>query len=406
MKRYYGWTITWALAITQTIGFGVLYYAFSVFIEPMEAEFGWSRAQTSGAFSLALLTSGLVALPIGRWIDRHGARAMMTVGSVAGVLLVLAWSVVTNLLLFYLIQAGIGLVMAATFYEVAFTVVAVWFRHKRKQAMLIITLVAGLASTIFIPLTTLLVEIYPWRDALRLLAILLALGTVPLHALVLRRRPEDLGLEPDGGTADQQRVVAPEKSIGTRAALKGATFWWMTAAVGLDRITIIAVAAHSVPMLLERGYSAALVAAAVGSIGLMQLLGRVIFAPFQGRVSLVILTAAVYATHTFSVVSLMVIPGLLGLWVFVTLFGMANGATTLARAALLADVYGPTNYGSISGIMISLVAVFQVVAPLGAGFLHDAFGNYTPVLVVLALASAVASLAALQINLQRTSYAD
>lgn len=124
------WRIAWALAVTQSVGYGVLYYTFSVMITPMERELGWSRGEISGAFSLSLLLSGLVAIPVGRFVDTHGARGVMTVGSSFAVVLLFAWSLVTNLRVFYLIQAGLGLVMAAVLYEVAFTVVAVWFQHQ------------------------------------------------------------------------------------------------------------------------------------------------------------------------------------------------------------------------------------------------------------------------------------
>src|SRR5690606_40972981 len=107
------WRIAWALAVTQTVGFGVLFYAFQVFTLPMEAELGLSRAQTSGAYSLALLLSGLGAVPVGRWVDRRAARGLMAVASLAGAALVLAWSYVEGLLGLYLVQAGIGLVMSA-----------------------------------------------------------------------------------------------------------------------------------------------------------------------------------------------------------------------------------------------------------------------------------------------------
>lgn len=102
----YGWRIAWTLAVTQTVGYGVLFYAFSVSIKPMEAELGWSRAEMSGAFSLALLLSGLVAIPVGRWVDRRGARGVMTMGSGLGALLMLAWSLTDSLTTFYLIQGA------------------------------------------------------------------------------------------------------------------------------------------------------------------------------------------------------------------------------------------------------------------------------------------------------------
>src|SRR5690554_7722324 len=102
---YYGWRIAWALAVTQTVGYGVLYYAFSVFTLPMEAELGLNRAQTAGAFSLSLLLSGFAAMPVGRWVDANGARSLMSIGSTADALLVLLWSFVTNLPGLYAVHA-------------------------------------------------------------------------------------------------------------------------------------------------------------------------------------------------------------------------------------------------------------------------------------------------------------
>jgi hypothetical protein len=109
---YYGWVLVGALGITETISWGVLYYAFSVFLTPMEAALGWSRGATTRAFSLALVVSGFAAVPVGRWLVRHGGRLLMSVGSVVGTLLVLAWAGSDNLLLCYLIWPAVGLVMA------------------------------------------------------------------------------------------------------------------------------------------------------------------------------------------------------------------------------------------------------------------------------------------------------
>jgi len=111
---YYGWLLVGTLGITETISWGVLYYAFSVFLAPMEADLGWSRAATTGAFSLALVISGVAAIPVGGWLDRRGPRLLMTVGACVGPLLVLAWSRANDLATFYLLWAAIVLVMAAS----------------------------------------------------------------------------------------------------------------------------------------------------------------------------------------------------------------------------------------------------------------------------------------------------
>jgi len=121
-ESYYGWRIALTLAITETISWGILYYAFAVFIRPMELDTGWSRTELTGAFSLALLLRGAMAVPVGIWIDRHGARLLMTVASLLASALLVLWSQADDLAIFYLVWSGLGLCMAALFYEPAFTV--------------------------------------------------------------------------------------------------------------------------------------------------------------------------------------------------------------------------------------------------------------------------------------------
>src|SRR6266699_2343615 len=221
---YYGWVMLITVSFTEMTSWGILYYAFTVFLKPMQASLGWSTAQLTGAFSLALLCSAGAAVPIGRWLDRHGTRFLMTLGSCVASLLVLAWAVVANLTLFYLIWLGIGVAMAAVLYDPAFAMVAHWFRQQRARALTILTFIAGFASVIFVPLAQWLVQVQGWRMALAILALLLATITIPLHVLVLRRRPEDLGLVPDGIAAPASTPlarVAQETSIPTKVAIQG-----------------------------------------------------------------------------------------------------------------------------------------------------------------------------------------
>src|SRR5215207_7944514 len=157
----------------------------------------------------------------------------MTLGSIGGTLLLLAWARTDSLPAFYLLWLAMGSAMAATLYEPAFTVVAVWFHRLRSRALLLLTFVAGFASTIFLPVATRLIEQWGWRQALVALAVFLAVTTIPAHALILRRRPEDLGLLPDGEhhpeTRDDHAPLMIE-DISLRAALHEHGFWWLTAA--------------------------------------------------------------------------------------------------------------------------------------------------------------------------------
>ena len=202
-----GWTIVGALSVTEVVSWGVLYYAFAVFLVPMQRELGYSQAELTGAFSLALLVAGIAGIGVGRFLDRHSPRGLMTAGSVAGVLLVLAWSQVEGLVAFYALWAGIGLVMAAVLYEPAFTVLAKWFEDpaERTRAMTSLTLIAGISSFIFLPLGQALIDAHGWRDALVILAVILAVVTVPLHALVLRRGPGTRATENARGARERSR---------------------------------------------------------------------------------------------------------------------------------------------------------------------------------------------------------
>ncbi len=264
-RIYYGWILVLALAVTETTSWGILSYAFTVFLKPMQDELGWSRGELTGAFSLALLVSALAGLLVGHWLDLRGPRLLMTVGSCLATLLVLAWSGVHDLAVFYLIWVGIGFTLAAVLYEPAFVVVATWFVRRRARALTLLTFVAGFASIIYIPLADWLVRTQGWRQALVTLAIILAVGTIPLHAFILRHRPEDLGLKPDGVSALTPKTTNAtdlintlphplEISVTTRVALRGGAFWWLTLAFFLNTVALGGITVHLIPYLTDHGY--------------------------------------------------------------------------------------------------------------------------------------------------------
>ena len=273
--RYYGWTIVWTLAVTETVTWGILFYAFSVFLVPMQRELGWSPPQITGAYSLALLVAMALSVPLGRWLDRAGPRLPMTIGSVLGTVLLLAWSRVESLPAFYLIWAGMGVAMALALYEPAFAVISTWFARGRSRALLILTTVAGFASTIFLPLAGWLTERFGWREALVALAVILGVLTIPAHALILRRRPEDLGLLPDGEAPALDRPLQVAEGVTMARALRDPAYWWLTAGFFLGTAASVAIGLYLIPILLERGDSLARATLITGLIGAAQAGGRV-----------------------------------------------------------------------------------------------------------------------------------
>lgn len=379
---YYGWVMLFTVSLTEMFSWGILYYAFTVFLRTMQTSLGWSTTALTGAFSLALLCSSGAALPIGYWLDRHGTRWLMTLGSCIASLLVLAWAVVENLVLFYLIWIGLGLTMAAVLYDPAFALVATWFRHQRARALTILTFIAGFSSVIFVPLAQWLIQMQGWRMTLVTLALLLAVITIPLHALVLRRRPEDLGLAPDGivvPTSTPPTQTAPETSIPMTTALRDSAFWWMTTAFTLSTLTIGAVFVHLVPFLIDRGYSASFGASAVGLIGIMALPGRLVFTLLGEHLPRRLVAALLFLLQAVALPILLLVPDVVGVFCFIALFGVGFGAITPARAALIADHYGSEYYARINSVGGLFVMGARAVAPVGAGILYDLLGTYPPI---------------------------
>ena len=395
-RVYYGWVLILTLGVTETISWGVLYYAFTVYLAPMEAELGWSRGDITGAFSLAVLLAGLAAIPVGRWLDHHGPRLLMSVGSAVAVLLVLGWSRVDSLPRLYLLWAAIGLTMSATLYDPAFATASRWFDRNRVQALTVITLMAGFASTIFIPLAGWLVQTQGWRDSLVTLALILGVGTIAPHAFVLRRRPEDLGLQPDGYPATgraHQRQPATGMHVGE--AVRDTSFRWLTAAFWLATLTTAAIGVHLLPYLQDRGYDPTFAAALVGGIGAMQVAARFVLAPFGNRVTPRMLGVGVLALQPLSLLVLLLVPSTPGVLVFIALFGSQRGLATLVRPAMIADLYGAARYASIAGVLTFALSLSQAAAPFGAGAAYDALGSYEPIFWGLTVISALAVLALL-----------
>ncbi len=372
----YGWRIVAALAVTQTVGYGVLSYAFAVLLQPMAAELHASTAVVTGAFTASVLAGAVMAVPVGRWLDRHGGRALMTVGSLAATALVLAWSRAHSVAQLYAVLTGIGITGAMVLYEPAFAVVVSWFDPARRaRAVLAVIVVAGFASTIFMPLTGILVDRYGWRTALLGLAALHGAVTIPLHALIIRTAPRPPSHAVPTAKADRAAVV--------RAALRDRRFWWLAVAFVAHGAAMSAMTVHLVGYLVHKGHSATFAATVAGLLGLLSVTGRVVLTGVQRRLPLTVVVATVFAVQAAAAVSMPVVAdSRLGAVAGVVAFGLGFGVASLIKPSMLADRYGTTAFATIAGILATPITLAKAAAPLAAAGLL-AVGGYVPVLVAV-----------------------
>lgn len=377
------WAIVGALSVTETVSWGVLYYAFAVFLVPMRDALGVSTAQLTGAFSLGIAVSAVAGVAVGRWLDRHSPRGLMTAGSLAGAALLVAWSAVDGLAALYALWAALGVVLAMVLYEPAFTVLAKHFPQpgERRRAMTAMTLAGALASFVFLPVSQALIDAYGWRDALVVLAIVLAVITVPLHALVLRPAPS------------QRAVAAASASVPASRALRSTPFWLLSVAFFLASVAAIAMTVHTIPFLLGRGYDAGFAALAVGLIGVAQIPGRLLVAPLADRWPRPAATASLFVLVAAGIGVLVLVPATWAVVTGLVLLGMGNGMATLTRATAIADLFGPGAYGTIAGIAAAMTTAARAGGPVLAALYAAALG-YGALLATLAgLAAAAAVLA-------------
>lgn len=357
------------LAVSQTVGYGVLFYSFSVFLTPMAVSLRVSTTAVTGALTASLLAGAAAAIPVGRWLDRHGGRALMTTGSAAATVLVVAWSRVHGLAELYAVWIAMGIAAAGVLYEAAFAVVVSWFDTARRAgALLAVTVVAGFASSIFLPLSGWLEGAYGWRTAVLVLAGVHGALTIPLH--VMLRAPRSARV-----TATGSADAGSDRSVLLRGALRDPVYWLLAAGFIAQAAAIAAVSVLLVAMLRAFGHSAGFAATVAGLLGVLSVTGRLATTAVSGRWSTATITAVVFVVQGAGALLLGVVGRSgLGAVVCVLAFGLGFGVSTIARPALLAERYGTAAYATLAAAWAVPLTLVKALAPLGAAALWHGAG--------------------------------
>ncbi|HEY1388739.1 MAG TPA: MFS transporter [Ktedonobacterales bacterium] len=376
-SRVAAWVQVITLSLTEITSWGILYYTFSVLLGPMEHELHWNAASLTGAYSLALLVSGLMAVPIGRWLDRaRTPRALMAAGSLLGVAMLVVWATVTSLPVFYALWVALGVAMAATLYEPAFTTLAAWF-PQRERALTVLTTVSGFASVIYLPVTALLVEHMGWRTALLALAAILLLGAALPHALMLRPYPA------------VPRVASNRANTPSTSPWRAWRFWQLVAGFTLAQLAISALVVYLIPYLGKQGLSAPQAATASGLIGVTAFGGRIIATWRSTPATRAAITAVLFLALALGIVILTLAHGTVGLVAFIILFGAGFGVFSPARAGLVADRFGTAIFGRVNGQLALAITLARATGPTLVGVLLLRGTAYSTIFWLLAALVAV-----------------
>ena len=387
------WGFVLPLAFAQLVSWGSLYYAFAVIAGPMGAEMGWSKPAVTGALSAGLAATGFASLIAGRVIDIHGGRVLMTTGSIGAALLLLTWSQVRELWQLYAIWIAMGAVFSTVLYEPVFAVMARELKNDYRRGIIVITLLGGLASTVFIPLTHWLADSLGWRQALIVLAGLQAPFGILIHWLTLKR-----------GDGEVVAVKTPKLRGRVGGAMKKPVFWLLALSYGAHAFMFTGLTFHIIPLLSERGFSMPVIVAAYSVVGPFQVIGRIIVFSFENRIDARITGFFGTSLPVIGMALLMLSdPGSSLVYLFAAFYGGGMGIKTIVQATAGPEFLGSEGYGALQGTFAGINFVVQAATPFALAVLWTQLGNYDEVLWILfgsACVSALAFLAAIVTRLK------
>ena len=379
-RIFYGW---WNVA-ASFVGLSLSYamftvFAFGTFVTPLEAEFGWSRAEISVALTVTNITIVFCSPLLGRLVDRVGVRRVLIPSIfLMGVAVASMHQMQGNIWHFYLMYLLIPLLGAGTLPLSYSRVIVAWFARRRGIALGISLAGFGVGATLVPPVGQWLIDNYGWRDAYLAFAALIIVINLPLTVLLLRESPRAMGLSVDGDTLppDDMHAVSADVGLSNAEARKKRSYWLILVSFLLVGFGVTSILAHLVPLLIGRGIAPRVATLYMASLGAGLIVGRILAGYLMDRFFAPYVTAMFLLTMCLGIAALALdIRGPMILLAAVSI-GLALGSEISEIAYIVSRYFGSLAFGQIYGIMF---AAFQFGSAFGApamGLYYDRFGNY------------------------------
>ena len=343
----------WLLGLCQCVLWGVLYYSFSVLLVPMETTLGLTRTAVAGAFSLGLSAMALAAPIVGRWLDAGHAARLTRAGVGLAVVGLLIVSTAQGPATLYVGWLSTGMAMAALLYEPAFVLVtrAVADEGPRLRALAAVTVLGGLASTVFLPLLSVLIERWDWRETVLACAVAVALVAWLMERHVIPKLPAAQAVPSRG-----KGPSAPWPPHLTK----------LVAIFASGTLASMALTTLLIPLLIERGASASLAALVLAALGIAQLPGRIWLLRGRGRIPTRALKVLPIVLQVLGLAGVVAVRSPTLVAIAVAVFGLGAGLQTLARPWLVQTLYGTAEAGRWNGEVARIQGFVRAVGPVSA----------------------------------------
>ena len=404
---FYGWYIVGVGFLSFFVGIGATIDALALLVKPMCESLAWTRTSIMGAVTLSSVVTALASPLVGRIIDRCGARILMTAGAVACGGLLIAISGVNHTWQFYLLF-GVGIGMARPCFSLVAPsiVVSNWFVVKRGRALALSTMGTSLSAILLLPFTQYVITARNWRAAWIMLGLVTWVLLVVPAAIFIRRRPEDMGLLPDGiddlaaGNGSEMysqenrpngEAAKREVNWSAKEAMRTNLFWFILASMLFTSLPLMGVWLNASAGFTDRGVSPGQAAIALGSVGLSSGPSRLVWGLLAEKLHIrncIIITNIGLCAAVLFVLSADTFPRAL---ISILIFGAFAGGAVIFRAMVWPEYFGRLALGAIQGYAELFRVIGGAMGPLFAGIIYDATGSYTYAYITFAGACVLAA---------------
>ncbi len=384
-RVYYGWWLLAGSIAAMALGSGVSFWAFGLYIEPLESQFGWSRGEVSGGLSLGLLTGGLSGPLTGRWIDARGPRQVILFGAVTTALSYGLLATTSELWQWYAYSAVNGVFRQMMFFIPFQALMSRWFDRRRGMALSILGTGFALGGVVVVPAMRAIIDSLGWNASFVVSGLVIVALFVPLGVLLVRNDPSDVGSLPDGEAVapGTETPAVRHGGLTLRAALATPHFWLVALGFTFLFFGMFGMLVHQIPLYVSLGVprgNAALIVSAMAGLGIGSRLAFGLIADRVRRFEYLVI--AMCACLASALIALLLDSGAVGIALFVVLWVCGTGGGPIIEAMLLTRMFGLAHFATLLGAMFVVEEAGLVISPVVAGYIFDVTGSYDLALVM------------------------
>lgn len=385
---FYGWWMVFVAFMCMLVAYGARFYSFGIYLKPMSQEMGWSRATTAGAFTVSTLFMGFLSPICGKLLDKYGTRVIMLWGGIiAGIGFALCYFTqsLLHFYIFFSLIMPIGIV--GTGAVPSNGLVVKWFNKKRGTALGAVSVGMGLGSFIMVNLAQFLIAQYGWRTSFLIMGVLIWIVVCPLAVLLVKDKPQDLGLLPDGDEplANQATSVGSAAAMGDvwpmKDFLRTWAFWATALMFALSCFGLMINLVHLVPHATDIGHSRTFSAFVLSIMMICGLIGRFGFGYIADKIKISPMMLMSGALFVMSIAMFVFLVGIgiksnTSFYAYVVIYGLPYGAMTTLTAVIVGRLFGPASYGIVYGAVYFVATFGTGFGPLFAGWIFDVTKSY------------------------------